>query len=406
MALADVEGARIHLKQLTIAHHMTSWESFQEILVGHYTRQILHEMYKVFGSAGVIGNPMGFARNVAVGIKDFLSAPSRSVSKSPAGIIQGMAHGTTSLLSSTVYALSDAATQFSKAAHKGIVAFTFSEHDVARMEKQQLGEGSRSKGVIGEVFEGLTGLLQSPIRGAEKYGLPGVISGMALGITGVVARPAASILEVTGKTAQSIRNRSRIHNIRFRRHRLRLPRPLSREQPLRPYSWEEAVGTAVLTEFGDALKFKGETLVKCKALKQEGAFVVITGRLVLVLSSPSLVDFGKPGFLGVPIDLVWNIEREIGLESVIHTDCSGGVVRIIGSNSDGVWNWRQNQQKKSSPSRKRWNDASAQPLLQTNLEFTSEEEAEELLSVLLSTIETGKSRSWHSQFVLSRSNIS
>lgn len=29
-----------------------------------------------------------------------------------------MAHGTTSLLSSTVYALSDAATQFSKAAHK------------------------------------------------------------------------------------------------------------------------------------------------------------------------------------------------------------------------------------------------------------------------------------------------
>ncbi|KAJ0248608.1 Uncharacterized protein HA466_0156830 [Hirschfeldia incana] len=406
MALADVEGARIHLKQLIIAHHMTSWESFQEILVGHYTRQILHEMYKVFGSAGVIGNPMGFARNVAVGIKDFLSAPSRSVSKSPAGIIQGMAHGTTSLLSSTVYALSDAATQFSKAAHKGIVAFTFSEHDVARMEKQQLGEGSRSKGVIGEVFEGLTGLLQSPIRGAEKHGLPGVISGMAMGITGLVARPAASILEVTGKTAQSIRNRSRIHNSRSQRHRLRLPRPLSRELPLRPYSWEEAVGTAVLTEFEDTLKFKGETLVKCKALKQEGAFVVITGRLVLVLSSPSLVDFGKPGYLGVPVDLVWSIEREIGLESVIHTDCSGGVVRIIGSNSDGVWNWRQNQQKRSSPSRKRWNDASAQPLLQTNLEFTSEEEAEEFLSVLLSTIETGKSRSWHSQFVLSRSNIS
>lgn len=36
---------------------------------------------------------------------------------------------------------------------QGIVAFTFNDHDVARMEKQQLGEGSRSKGVIGEVFE-------------------------------------------------------------------------------------------------------------------------------------------------------------------------------------------------------------------------------------------------------------
>lgn len=36
---------------------------------------------------------------------------------------------------------------------QGIVAFTFNDHDVARMEKQPLGEGSRSKGVIGEVFE-------------------------------------------------------------------------------------------------------------------------------------------------------------------------------------------------------------------------------------------------------------
>lgn len=47
MALADVEGARIHLKQLTIAHQIASLESLQEILVRHYTRQLLHEMYKV-----------------------------------------------------------------------------------------------------------------------------------------------------------------------------------------------------------------------------------------------------------------------------------------------------------------------------------------------------------------------
>lgn len=30
-------------------------------------------LFQVFGSAGVIGNPMGFARNVGLGIKDFLS---------------------------------------------------------------------------------------------------------------------------------------------------------------------------------------------------------------------------------------------------------------------------------------------------------------------------------------------
>lgn len=47
MALADIEGARIYLKQLNLFHHMTGWESIQEILIRHYSRQLLHEMYKV-----------------------------------------------------------------------------------------------------------------------------------------------------------------------------------------------------------------------------------------------------------------------------------------------------------------------------------------------------------------------
>lgn len=47
MALADIEGAQIHLKQVIISHQLASWESIREILIEHYTRQFLHEMYKV-----------------------------------------------------------------------------------------------------------------------------------------------------------------------------------------------------------------------------------------------------------------------------------------------------------------------------------------------------------------------
>nr|GEW57065.1 putative vacuolar protein sorting-associated protein 13E [Tanacetum cinerariifolium] len=181
MALADVEGARIHLRRLTISHQLASLESIREILIIHYTRQLLHEMYKVFGSAGVIGNPMGFARSVGLGIKDFLSVPAKSFMKSPAGLITGMAQGTTSLISNTVYAVSDAATQVSRAAHKGIVAFTMDERTLMEMENQQRGMTSHGKGVINEILEGLTGF--------------------ALGVTGLVARPAASQPEFRGVPA-------------------------------------------------------------------------------------------------------------------------------------------------------------------------------------------------------------
>ncbi|WCJ32878.1 hypothetical protein M5689_014275 [Euphorbia peplus] len=402
MALADVEGARIHLKQLTISHQMASWESMQDILIRHYARQLLHEMYKIFGSAGVIGNPMGFARSLGLGIRDFLSVPAKSILQSPTGLITGMAQGTTSLLSNTVYALSDATTQFSKAAHKGLVAFTFD--DQSRMEKQRKGVDSHSKGVINEVLEGLTGLLQSPIKEVEKHGLPGVVSGIALGVTGLVARPAASILEVTGKTAQSIRNRSRLYQIGYQRYRVRLPRPLSRELPLRPYSLEEAVGTSVLMDVDDdGLKLKDEVFVMCKSLKQAGKFVVITERLMLIVSCPNLVELGKPEFRGVPIDPEWLIESEIGLDSVIHVDTSDGVVHIVGSSSDGLV--RQNLSKKGTRIKQWSNPLTRLPLLQTNLELVSEKDGEDLLQMLLFIIEQGKARGWGRGYLVHKSNI-
>ncbi|KAE8077724.1 hypothetical protein FH972_016258 [Carpinus fangiana] len=407
MALADVEGAHIHLKQLTIAHHMASWESIQEIVIRHYTRQLLHEMYKVFGSAGVIGNPMGFARSLGLGIRDFLSMPARSILQSPTGLITGMAQGSTSLLSNTVYAITDAATQFSKAAQKGIVAFTFDDQAVSRMEKQQMSAASHSKGVINEVLEGLTGLLQSPIKGAEKHGLPGVLSGIALGVTGLLAKPAASILEVTGKTAQSIRNRSRLYQTGPQRFRARLPRPLSKEFPLRPYSWEEAVGTSVLVEADNGSKLKDEVLVMCKALKQAGKFVMITERFVLIVSCLGLVDLGKPEFQGIAADPKWIIESEIGLESVIHADTDQGVVHIVGSSPDTLLRQNQHHPRKSSGMKTvRWNNPpTTLPLFQTNLELAREEDAENLLQILLSTLELGKERGWGCGHLLHQSNI-
>ncbi|XAR69469.1 hypothetical protein NMG60_11001060 [Bertholletia excelsa] len=411
MALADIEGAQIHLKQLIIAHQMASWDSIQDIIIRHYTRQFLHEVYKVFGSAGVIGNPMGFARSVGLGIKDFLSVPARSVFQSPVGLITGMAHGTTSLLSNTVYAISDAASQFSRAAHKGIVAFTFDDQAVAGIDKQQKRIQSHSKGVINEFLEGLTGLLQSPIKGAEKNGLLGALSGIAVGMTGLVGRPAASILEVTGKTAQSIRNRSKLHHIGGPQHlRVRLPRPLSRELPLRPYSWEEAIGTSVIAEADYGLKGKDEILLMCKALKQGGKFVTLTERFVLIVSCSSLVDLGKPEFRGVPADPEWVVEAEIGMDSIIHADASSeGVVHIVGIMSDPLL--RQENLKTgggSGTKGKCWNAVAAAnslPLYQTNLEFMSKEEAEKLLRLLLSTIGRGKERGWGYINLLHQSNI-
>lgn len=231
-------------------------------------------------------------------------------------------------------------------------------------------------------------------------------AGIALGVTGLVARPAASILEVTGKTAQSIRNKSRHHHLGQRRYRVRLPRPLSRELPLRQYSWEEAVGTSVLREADDGLKFKDETLVMCKVLKQAGKFVIVTERLILIVSCSSFVDFGKPEFQGVAVDLEWVIESEISLESVILVDVAGETVHIVGSSSDAIpkQNWQQFR-KGSGTRLKHLSTPPTLPLFQTNLELTSVEDAEVFLRLLLAMIEQGKERGWGSGLLLHKSSM-
>lgn len=406
MALADIEGAQIHLKELVLSHQLASWESIQDILFRHYTRQSLHEIYKVFGSAGLIGNPIGFARSLSLGIRDFLSVPVRNVFQSPAGLLTGMAQGTTSLLTNTVYAISDAATQFSRAAHKGIVAFTMDEKTVGQMEKQQKGASSHSKGVINEFLEGLTGLLQSPIQGAEKHGLPGVLSGIALGMTGLVAKPAASILEVTGKTALSIRNRSKLPRTGPQRYRVRLPRPLSGESPLKPYSWEEAVGTSVLRHPEKSTKLRDETLVSCKALKQGGKFVIITETLILVVSCSSLVDLGKPDFQGVPANPDWVVETEIRTDSIIHVMNDDDVVHIVGSNIDSFFRNCKHQEKQGHwTGGKPLNYSDALPLFQTDLECADKEVANDLLQLVQSTMEKVKDQGRGRTFVLHQSNL-
>lgn len=222
-----------------------------------------------------------------------------------------------------------------------------------------------------------------------------------------MARPAASILEVTGKTAQSIRNRSRLHHTRSLGYRVRLPRPLSRELPLMPYSWEEAIGTTVLMEADDGLKFKDEVLVMCKALKQAGKFVVITERLVLIVSCSSLVDLGKPEFQGVAVDPEWVIESEIGLDSIIHADTDEETVHIVGSSSDSLSRQNQHQPKRGRGTGTKWwnNPSTPLPLFQTNLELSSKEDATELLQVLLGTIEQGKGRGWGCGYLLHQSSI-
>lgn len=80
---SESHSEKLSWSQITF-RQFSNWKSvtINEAKLCYISSQVLMnwniiwgEIVQVFGSAGVIGNPMGFARSLGLGIKDFLSLP-------------------------------------------------------------------------------------------------------------------------------------------------------------------------------------------------------------------------------------------------------------------------------------------------------------------------------------------
>eukprot|EP00212_Chloropicon_laureae_P000272 CAMPEP_0198459128 /NCGR_PEP_ID=MMETSP1453-20131121/39300_1 /TAXON_ID=1461543 ORGANISM="Unidentified sp., Strain RCC701" /NCGR_SAMPLE_ID=MMETSP1453 /ASSEMBLY_ACC=CAM_ASM_001118 /LENGTH=136 /DNA_ID=CAMNT_0044184067 /DNA_START=9 /DNA_END=415 /DNA_ORIENTATION=+ len=93
----------------------------------HYIKALLRETVKVLGSANILGDPLGLVQHLGTGMWDFLSKPTVGLFQSARtlGVEQfmaGLSAGSFSLLSHTVYALSNASWKISKTAHRNVNA--------------------------------------------------------------------------------------------------------------------------------------------------------------------------------------------------------------------------------------------------------------------------------------------
>lgn len=104
---------------------------------------------------------------------------------------------------------------------------------------------SNNNGLLAALFRGVVGLISEPIKGAELEGFAGLFKGLRRGALGAVALPLASFLEMSARTADSIRRAvAGSSNLGW----MRPPRPVSHQDRLAPYDWSEAMGRWLLNE--------------------------------------------------------------------------------------------------------------------------------------------------------------
>ena len=76
MVITNIEGAPIFFDGVELNNCVDTMQGINQKLMAHYKSTVLRQLYKVFGSLNILGNPVGLFRNISTGFKDLKDKPS------------------------------------------------------------------------------------------------------------------------------------------------------------------------------------------------------------------------------------------------------------------------------------------------------------------------------------------
>lgn len=66
--------------------------------MAHYKSSVVSQLYKIFGSLNILGNPVSLFRNISTGFQDLKEKPADGFVEGPLEFGKGLAEGTSSLI--------------------------------------------------------------------------------------------------------------------------------------------------------------------------------------------------------------------------------------------------------------------------------------------------------------------
>ncbi|KAJ2582997.1 Vacuolar protein sorting-associated protein 13 [Coemansia sp. RSA 1836] len=257
MAIGNINEAPVSLNALVMQNVRVSMPVLLDRMHKHYSAEVFNQVYKVLGSANLLGNPVGLFNNISSGVTDFFYEPYQGfvMSDRPQDFGFGLARGTASLFKKTVYGMTDSFSKFTDSMSKGLSAATMdpryqSERSLSRVRNKPkhaiYGVARGAESLAKSVTSGLAGVVMRPLEGAEQEGVGGFFKGVGKGLVGVVTKPVIGMFDLASTVTEGIRNTTTV----FERDldRQRLPRHIGRDGIITAYSGRDALGQAWMRE--------------------------------------------------------------------------------------------------------------------------------------------------------------
>ncbi|KAJ1822144.1 Vacuolar protein sorting-associated protein 13 [Coemansia sp. RSA 2598] len=257
MAIGNINEAPVFLNALIMQNVRVSLPILTDRMYKHYSQEVFNQVYKVVGSANLLGNPVGLFNNISSGVSDFFYEPYQGfvMSDRPQDFGFGLARGTASLFKKTVFGMTDSFSKFTDSMSKGLSAATMdpqyqTERSMSRVRNKPkhaiYGVARGAESFAKSVGSGLAGVVMRPLEGAEQEGVGGFLKGVGKGLVGVVTKPVIGMFDLASNVTEGIRNTTTV----FERDldRQRLPRHIGRDGIITVYSSREALGQAWMRE--------------------------------------------------------------------------------------------------------------------------------------------------------------
>eukprot|EP01065_Artemidia_motanka_P020751 TRINITY_DN24798_c1_g1_i2.p1 TRINITY_DN24798_c1_g1~~TRINITY_DN24798_c1_g1_i2.p1 ORF type:complete len:4341 (+),score=992.28 TRINITY_DN24798_c1_g1_i2:62-13084(+) len=243
--LPSVKDCDILLPGLAFEDARDTVGMFADRLVANYSERVqesaIRNFVGVLGRVQALGSPGALFANITRGVTDFFVLPAVGLTQSPAQFGKGVLQGTGSLLGKSVGGVLGTVTGVTRGAARAFDAIADKDWrdrvsaDSKADTKLWLHEAA-AKGV----FDGVTGLVAQPWRGAQRDGAVGGLVGVGRGIVGIVAKPVSGVLTGLSNTTERVEEWAL-----QKRHpkRTRSPRRFGAEGqvvPLAGVCWKEA----------------------------------------------------------------------------------------------------------------------------------------------------------------------
>ncbi|KAM9913092.1 hypothetical protein OXX69_001941 [Metschnikowia pulcherrima] len=297
MAIGNINDAPIKLNALFIENIRVPIPILMESISTHYGQSFFYQLHKILGSADFLGNPVGLFNNLSSGVLDIFYEPYQGfvINDRPQEIGIGIAKGGLSFIKKSVFGFSDSFAKVTGSLAKGLSVATM---DRKFQEKRRLnqrrnrpkhalyGFTSGANSFFDSISSGVTGIAQAPIEGATKEGAGGFFKGLGKGVIGFPTKTAIGIFDLASNVSEGIRNTTTVFDADGL-EKVRLPRYISYDNVIRPYSAREAQGQFWLKSI-DGGSFFNENYVAHLVMPGEEKAVLVTFKKIILFEMSSV----------------------------------------------------------------------------------------------------------------------